>query len=255
MRLIQKWLNAGILEAGKVIFNENGITQGSSASPLLANVFLHYVYDLWVQQWRTTQAQGNVIVVRYGNDSVVGFQYESDARQFQKDLVVRLQKFGLELHPDKTQLIKFGKFAAESCKRRKEGKPETFKFFGFVHICGKTRKGKFAIKRISIKKRLREKVKEIKEELRVGMHDEVHEVGKWLRSVIIGYNQYFGIHGNCQAMGFLRHQITLLWRHVLGRRSQKGYVTWERMNELCKRWLPRPQIYHKYPSERFGVTI
>ena len=256
VRLIQKWLNAGILEEGKIIYNEQGTPQGSSASPLLANVFLHYVYDLWIQQWRKQKAKGDVVVVRFADDTVVGFQYESDAMQFQKELKDRLLKFGLELHPEKTRLIEFGRFAAERRKKRKEGKPETFTFLGFTHICSKTReKGRFTIWRHTIKKKMRAKMKEIKEELKKRMHDPIQNVGKWLKTVLTGHYRYYGVPGNYEAMDQFRHGIRRLWKHSLKRRSQKGNITWEKLEKYIDRWLPRPQICHKYPSEQFGVNI
>ena len=254
VRLIQKWLNAGVLEEGKIINNKEGTPQGSSASPLLANVFLHYVYDLWVQQWRMKQARGNVIVVRFADDTVVGFQYKVDAERFQKELIGRLQKFGLELHPEKTKLIEFGRFASENRKGRNKGKPETFSFLGFEHICGKTRKsGKFMILRHTIKKKMHAKVKEIKESLRRRMHDPIHETGKWLRSVVVGHYRYFGVPSNTAAMSLFRYQIAQRWIHVIRRRSQKGRITWKKMGAIVDHWLPRPQICHKYPNERFCV--
>jgi hypothetical protein len=254
LRLIQKWLNAGVLEEGKIIYSDQGTVQGSSASPLLANVFLHYVYDLWVQQWRKKQARGDVIVVRFADDTVVGFQYKSDAQLFQKELMERLQKFGLELHPEKTRLIEFGRFAAKDREKCKKGKPEVFTFLGFMHICGKTRKeGKFAIWRHTIKKRMHAKVREIKDELRKRMHDSTQEVGQWLKTVVMGHYRYFGVPGNGEAMAYFRYLISLRWFHALRRRGQKGLMTWDKMGKLINRWLPRPKIWHKYPSERRGV--
>lgn len=256
VRLIQKWLNAGILEEGKIIYNEQGTIQGSSASPLLANVFLHYVYDLWIKQWRKQKARGDVIVVRFADDTVVGFQYESDAKQFHEELKERLLKFGLELHPEKTRLIEFGRYAAEKRKKRGEEKPETFTFLGFTHICGKRYKdGKFEILRQTIKKRMRAKISEIKDELKERMHDSIRDVGQWLRSVVIGHYRYFGVPGNYDDMNDFRNAITENWIHVLRRRGQKGLITWERMRKLIDYWLPRPQICHKYPNQRFGVII
>lgn len=256
VRLIQKWLNAGILDKGEIIYNEQGTVQGSSASPLLANVFLHYVYDLWIQHWRKYRAHGEVIVVRFADDTVVGFQYESDAKQFQKELQERLLRFDLELHPEKTRLIEFGRFAAENREKRGEGKPESFTFLGFTHICGKQRKdGKFAILRHTIKKRLHAKVKEIKDELRKRMHDPINAVGQWLKAVLTGHYRYFGVPGNSDAMGDFRHLISQRWLQVLRRRGQKGRMTWDTMQKLIDRWLPPPQICHKYPNQRFGVII
>lgn len=256
VHLIQKWLRAGILEEGVIIHNDQGTPQGSSVSPLLANVFLHYVYDLWVQQWREQKAYGDVIVVRFADDTVVGFQYESDAKHFQEELKERLRKFGLELHPTKTRLIEFGRFAAKDRKKRKEGKPETFTFLGFTHICGKTRKnGKFVVQRHTIKKRLHAKVKEIKIELKKRMHQPIPKVGQWLKMVVAGHNRYYGVPGNSRAMGYFRYLIGRRWLRTLQRRGQKGRMKWKKMRELIQRWLPLPLICHKYPSERFGVII
>jgi RNA-directed DNA polymerase len=256
VRLIQKWLNAGILEEGKIIYNEQGTPQGSSGSPLFANIFLHYVYDLWVQQWGKLKARGEMIVVRFADDTVVGFQYKADAEQFQKELKERLLKFGLELHPEKTRLIEFGRFAAENRKRRGEGKPETFTFLGFTHICGKTRKnGKFAILRQTIKKRMHAKISEIKDELRKRMHDPIQTVGRWLKAVVTGHYRYFGVPGNIDAMSDFRYLISQRWMHSLRRRGQKGLMTWDKMIKLIDQWLPLPQICHKYPNERIGVII
>jgi len=255
VHLIQKWLNAGILEEGKIIFNEQGTPQGGAGSPLLANIFLHYVYDLWVQQWGKFKARGEIIVVRFADDTVVGFQYESDAKQFQKDLIERLLKFGLELHPEKTRLIEFGRFAEENRKKRGDKKPETFTFLGFTHICGKTKGGKFAILRRTIMKRMHAKVKEIKDELKRRMHDSVREVGQWLKSVITGHFRYYGVPGNMKALGNFRYLVSQRWMRSLRRRGQKGLIRWDKMTRLLDRWLPLPKIYHKYPNERIGVII
>jgi RNA-directed DNA polymerase len=255
VRLIQKWLNAGILEKGGVTYDEQGLQQGSSVSPLLANLFLHYVYDLWVQSWRRRRARGDVIVVRFADDNVVGFQYESDAKAFQEELKERLQKFGLELHPEKTRLIEFGRYAANNRAKRMEGKPETFTYLGFTHICGRTRKnGKFTVLRQTMKKRLYAKVKEIKDELRKSMHSPIQKVGQWLKSVVTGHYRYFGVPGNCKAMNTFRHLICQRWFQHLKRRGQKGRITWKEMGKLLNQWLPRAQVWHKYPDERFGVT-
>ncbi len=249
VRLIHKWLSAGILEEGKIIYNEQGTPQGSSASPLLANVFLHYVYDLWVQQWREQKAAGDVIVVRFADDTVVGFQYESDAKRFQKELKERLQRFGLELHPEKTRLIEFGRYASERRGRRNEGKPETFTFLGFTHICGKRIKdGKFTILRQTIKKRMRAKLKEVKDELKKRMHDPIQSVGQWLKAVVTGHYRYYGVPGNYDAMSDFRYLIGRRWRHALRRRGQKGLMTWEETSALMDKWLPQPLICHSYPK-------
>lgn len=253
VRLIRKWLTAGVLEDGKVVRNEVGLPQGGSASPTLANVYLHYVYDLWVQWWRKHQARGEVIVVRFADDTIVGFQYKSDAERFLTELKERLTKFGLELHPEKTRLILFGRFASLRQEERGEGKPETFQFLGFTHICAKTKDGKFSILRQTIKKRMRAKVQEIKEQLRRRMHAPIRTTGRWLSSVIAGHFRYYGVSGNFRAMGQFRYQVYVAWRQALRRRSQRGRITWERLNRIIDRWLPKPKVYHDHPLERIGV--
>jgi hypothetical protein len=214
------------------------------------------VYDLWVQHWRKQKARGEVIVVRYADDTVVGFQYESDAKQFREELEERLLRFGLELHPEKTRLIEYGRYAIERRARRREGKPKTFTFLGFTHICGKRRKdGKFAILRHTIKKRMRVKISEIKSELRRRMHHPIQEVGRWLRAVVIGHYRYYGVPSNYKAMSKFRDEISVRWLRVLRRRGQKGLMTWKKMNALLNQWLPRPRICHEYPNKRMGVII
>jgi len=253
VRLIQKWMNAGVLEDEEVTYSEAGTPQGGSISPLLANVYLHYAYDLWVKQWRKKQGYGNVIFVRFADDSVAGFQYKSDAEQFLMELKERLRKFGLELHPEKTRLIEFGRYASEMRRKRGEGKPETFKFLGFTHICGKTKGGKFTVHRQTIVKKLHAKVKAVKAELIKRMHAPIQDTGKWLKTVVVGHFQYFGVTGNFKAMNVFRYRVYWTWRRVLSRRSQKGYVTWNKMDALIKRWMPNPQIYHEHPLRRIGV--
>jgi RNA-directed DNA polymerase len=253
VRLIQKWLNAGVLEDGTRTRSEQGTPQGGSASPLLANVYLHYVFDLWAQRWRQTQAHGDVIVVRYADDIVVGFQRKSDAERFRAELSERLNKFALELHPDKTRLIEFGPHAATNRKRRCQGKPETFDFLGFKHICGKKRNGRFTVIRQTIRKRLQAKLKQVKTELRRRLHDPVPEVGKWLRSVVGGHVRYYGVPTNSRALGVFRYRVGWLWYRSLRRRSQKTRLTWERMRRLIDRWLPPARICHPYPLRRLGV--
>lgn len=254
VRLIQKWLNAGVLENGQVVYSKEGAPQGGSASPLLANVYLHYVYDLWIQQWRKKQALGEVITVRYADDTITGFQYESDAKRFLKDLKERFQKFGLELHPEKTRLIEFGRYAKERRRRRGLGKPETFTFLGFTHICSETRIGKFTVKRQTKRKKLHEKVKEVRTELRKRMHAPIQEVGKWLATVLTGHYRYYGVTGNFRAIDEFRRRVGWTWRYVLTQRSQKSYVTWEQMKGIISRWLPKARIYHSYSLEGNGVT-
>jgi RNA-directed DNA polymerase len=254
VRLIQKWLNAGVLEDGKRTRVEEGTPQGSSASPLLANVYLHYVFDLWVRAWRQKQARGDMIVVRFADDIVLGFQVRSDAERFWKELAERLRKFRLELHPDKTRLLEFGPYAAENRRRRGEGKPETFDFLGFTHICGKKRSnGRFTVLRQTIRKRLQAKLSEVKAELKRRMHDPVPEMGKWLRSVVEGHNRYYGVPMNCPALVLFRSQAVWLWHRALSRRSQNGRVRWDRMWRIVNHWLPTPRIHHPYPLRRLGV--
>jgi len=254
VRLIQKWLNAGVLEDGTRTRSEQGTPQGGSASPLLANIYLHYVFDLWVQRWRQTQARGDVIVVCYADDAVVGFQYESDARRFRAELAERLSAFALELHPDKTRLIEFGPFAASDRERRGQGKPETFDFLGFTHICAKKRSnGRFTVLRQTIRKRLQAKLKQVKTELRRRLHDPVPEVGRWLRAVVGGHVRYYGGPMNGPALRLFRFQVGRLWFRTLRRRSQRSKLTWERMRRLIDRWLPPARVCHPYPLRRLGV--
>jgi len=249
VRLIQKWLNAGVLEDGEWTRSEVGTPQGAGISPLLANVYLHYAFDLWVQEWRR-QAKGDVIVVRFADDFIVGFQYEWEARRFWNELRERLAAYGLELHPDKTRLIEFGRHAAANRKRNGRGKPETFDFLGFTHVCGKTRKGRFVVLRLTMRKRLRAKLKEINIKLRQRWHDPVPEVGRWLASIIRGHLNYYGVPLNFDALAAFHHRVICLWKRALSRRSQKAHVTWERMRRTARRWLPPVRIVHPYPDQR-----
>lgn len=254
VRLIQKWLNAGVLEAGQRTYVEQGTPQGGSASPLLANIYLHYVFDLWAQAWRRKHARGDVILVRYADDIVVGFQVKSDAERFWAELIERLGKFGLELHPEKTRLLAFGPYAAERCKRAGLSKPETFNFLGFTHICAKKRSnGRFTVLRQTMRQRLQAKLNEVKAELRRRMHDPVPEVGQWLGKVVSGHIRYYGVPMNGPALHLFRFQVGRLWYRVLCRRSQTGRVTWERMRRLLKRWMPLARVCHPYPLRRLGV--
>jgi len=253
LRHIKKWLNAGVLEDGTKTRAEKGTPQGGSISPLLANIYLHYVLDLWVNEWRRTQAHGDVIVVRYVDDFVIGFQHRDDAIQCLQALKERLEQYHLELHPDKTRLIEFGRFAAERRQRRGEGKPATFDFLGFTHYCGTTRAGKFKVGRKTKRKSATAKLAVLKEQLRQRMHDPVPKTGTWLRGVLNGHYRYYGVPGNSAAMAFFRDRLTVLWRLALRRRSQKGQVPWERMNRLARRWLPTPTIQHAYPNQRLRV--
>jgi group II intron reverse transcriptase/maturase len=254
LRHVKKWLNAGVLIDGAWSANDEGVPQGGSVSPLLANVYLHYVFDLWVAHWRSHVARGDVIVVRYADDFVVGFQYREEAERFRDELRERLLKFGLELHPDKTHLIEFGRFAAENRGRRGEGQPETFNFLGFTHYYGTTRAGVPALKRKTQAKKRTAKLKDVASTLRQRMHWKIPEVGRWLASVLRGHYQYYGVPHNYAALKAMRDAITRLWKQVLGRRSQNGYVPWDRMNRLSRRWLPNPAIVHPYPDQRLRVT-
>jgi len=254
VRLIQKWLNAGVLEDGKRIRVEEGTPQGGSASPLLANIYLHYVFDLWVQSWRQKHAHGDVIVVRFADDIVVGFQSKPDAERFWKELGGRFAKFRLELHPEKTRLLEFGPFATENRKKRNQGKPETFNFLGFTHICAKKRSnGYFTVLRQTIRKRLQAKLSEVKAELRKRMHHPIPELGSWLRAVVGGHIRYYGVPTNAPALHRFRFQVGWLWHRALSRRSQNGRVPWDRMRRLIARWLPAPRVCHPYPLRRLGV--
>jgi RNA-directed DNA polymerase len=254
VRLIQKWLNAGVLEDGKRIRMEEGTPQGGSASPLLANVYLHYVFDLWAQAWRRKQAHGDVIIVRFADDIVVGFQEKSDAKQLWAELTERMRKFDLELHPEKTRLLEFGPFAVANRKQRGEGKPETFNFLGFTHICAKKRSnGRFTVIRQTIRKRLQAKLNEVKTELKRRMHHPIPEVGQWLRSVVDGHSRYYGVPMNDAALHLFRLQVGRLWYRALSRRSQSGRVPWDRMHRIIVRYLPPVRIYHPYPLRRMGV--
>lgn len=253
VRLIQKWLKAGVLEDGKLTQNEIGSPQGGSASPLMANIYLYYVLDLWTHQWRQKKARGNIIIVRFCDDFVVGFQYKSDAVRFQEELKERLMKFGLELHPEKTRLIEFGRYAVLNRKRRGQGKPETFSFLGLTHICGSTRKGEYAILRHTEGKRLQAKINKVTAELKRRMHDPIKEVGTWLKRVIEGHIHYYGVPSNYEALSRFRYRITDTWYRVLRRRSQKNRITRKRMNQIMEHYLPKPRIHHPYPNQRLRV--
>jgi RNA-directed DNA polymerase len=254
LRLIQKWLNAGVMDEGEWKDTGLGTPQGSVISPLLANIYLHYVFDLWVEAWRQKCAQGEVMVVRFADDNVLGFQHKADADRFLVDFQNRLRKFGLELNPDKTRRIEFGRFAELSRLRRGEGKPETFDFLGFTHISGKNRKGYFVVKRKTIGKRMRAKLEEIKTELQVRMHEPIAQTGKWLKSVVQGYFNYHAVPDNTDSLRVFRFRVTRLWRQVLIRRGQKHHLNWARMRRLEARWLPVPRVLHPYPGVRFSAT-
>jgi group II intron reverse transcriptase/maturase len=252
LRLIGKWLAAGVMEEG--VWSEGaGTPQGASASPLLANVYLHYVLDLWVEWWRRHRARGDVIIVRFADDFICGFQHQRDARRFLADLRQRMARFGLELHPDKTRLIEFGRFAAENRAARGLGKPETFGFLGFTHVCGKTRGGWFQVKRVTIAKRLRAALRKVKDQLRSRMHLPIPEQGRWLASVVRGHMAYYAVPGNVQAVAAFRDELTRHWFKALRRRSQRTTVNWARMSRIEARWLPRARVMHPYPNVRFDA--
>jgi len=255
LRLIQKWLQAGVSEDGQWSETTVGTPQGAVVSPLLANVYLHYVFDLWVEAWRKKLAKGDVIVVRYADDLVVGFENRADAERFLKAFRERLAKFGLELHPEKTRLIEFGRFAAPNRKQRGEGKPETFTFLGFTHYCGKQRSnGAFIVWRETAKKRMVAKLHAIKAELRRRMHEPIASVGEWLHKVVMGYYRYHAVPGNLDRLRVFGQRLRRLWRLVLSRRSQRGMLPWDRLNPIFARWIPLPRVLHPYPMERFIAT-
>lgn len=254
IRLVGKWLKAGVLEQGTWSMSETGTPQGAVISPLLANVFLHYVYDLWAVQWRQRQAKGQMITVRYADDVVVGFELEADARAFWDAMRQRFKQFALELHEDKTRLLEFGRFAATRRARRGQGRPETFRFLGFIFICGQTRRGAYQLQRKTRSDRMRARLQDIKAKLRERMHDSIPEQGKWLRAVVGGYFAYHAVPTNFRALASFRRHVTDLWRRTLRRRSQKDKMTLARMDDIANSWLPRPRILHPWPSERFAVN-
>jgi group II intron reverse transcriptase/maturase len=253
MGLIQKWLKAGVLEEGKWTASEVGTVQGGSISPLLANSYLHYAFDLWVHHWRKTRAEGDVIVVRYADDFIVGFQYRREAERFLADLRERFARFGLALHPDKTRILEFGQFAEEDRSRRGERKPETFNFLGFTHICGKTTGGTFTVIRKTMRTRLQAKLKEVYQELRRRMHDPVPEQGAYLRSVVGGHIRYYGVPRNGASLSAFRKEVGRLWGVVLKRRSQKHRLTGDRLKRLVARWFPPARVCYPHPLVRAGV--
>jgi RNA-directed DNA polymerase len=253
IRLIQKWLKAGILEDGIVAVSDKGTGQGAVISPLLANVYLHYALDLWAERWRKREAAGDMIIVRYADDIIVGFEHEADARRFLEAIRVRLGEFALSLHPDKTRLIEFGRHAATNRERRGLGKPETFDFLGFSFICSKSRRGKFLLKRKTRRDRMRAKLQAIKQELRQRRHQPIPVQGKWLRQVVKGYFNYHAVPTNSRALSAFRFFVTELWQRSLRRRGQKDGTTWDRITRLANDWLPKPRILHPWPQERFAV--
>jgi RNA-directed DNA polymerase len=254
LRLIQKWLNAGVMEDGIWSETKTGTPQGAVISPLLANIYLHYAFDLWVNVWRTKYTKGEVIVVRYADDILLGFQYRAEADHFLELFKERLGKFGLALHPDKTRRIEFGQYAERNRKLRGEGKPESFEFLGFSHISGKNRNGWYTVRRKTIRKRMRAKLQQIKQQLRKRMHDPVSQTGAWLKSVVQGYFNYYAVPGNLDSLNTFRHRVSRLWQRTLVRRSQRGRLGWAKMQKLIAYWLPQPRVLHPHPEKRFAAT-
>jgi RNA-directed DNA polymerase len=254
IHLIQKWLKVGVLEDGVVRASDMGTGQGSVISPLLANIYMFYAFDLWAERWRRREAGGDMIIVRYADDFIVGFEREADARRFLEEMRERLGKFALTLHPEKTRLIEFGRYAAASRKRRGLGKPETFNFLGFTFISGKSRRGDFLVKRKSRRDRMGAKLQAIKQELRQRMHQPIPQQGKWLKQVVAGYFRYHAVPTNSRALATFRAEVAKRWWRILNRRSQRGNLTWARITKLANDWLPRPSILHPWPNQRFAVT-
>jgi RNA-directed DNA polymerase len=253
LRLIRKWLSAGVIEDGNWSETPEGAPQGASVSPLLANVYLHYVLDWWAQWWRRRHAHGDVVIVRFADDFVAGFEHQADAQRFLADLRERFAKFGLALHPDKTRLIEFGRHAARARAARGAGKPETFDFLGFTHMCGKTRTGRFWLKRKTISKRMRAKLAEVKDQLKRRRHQPIPEQGRWLASVVRGHLAYYAVPGNTDAVAAFRTQATRHWYKALRRRSQRTRLNWTRMNRLATRWIPPARVTHPFPNVRFDA--
>lgn len=253
VRLIQKWLKVGVLEDGETVVSEKGTGQGSVISPLLANIYLHYTFDLWADRWRRREATGNMVMVRYADDIIIGFEHETDARRFWDEMRERLREFSLSLHPVKTRLIEFGRHAADNRKRRGLSKPETFTFLGFTMICGKSRRGRFLLKRKTRSDRMRAKLQEIKEAVLRQRHQPIPIQGEWLRKVVAGFFAYHAVPTNGPAISAFRYCVITFWHKALRRRSQKDKMTWVRMTKLANDWLPMPRILHPWPSERFAV--
>jgi RNA-directed DNA polymerase len=254
IRLIRKWLKAGVLEDGKIATTEVGTPQGAVISPLLANIYLHYVFDLWAERWRRREAKGDMIIVRYADDIVAGFQHKAEAERFRAELTQRLADFALRLHPDKTRLIEFGRFAAANRRGRGLGKPEPFDFLGFTHICGRSRKGWFLLRRQSRRDRLRAKLREIRESLWANRHAPIDEQGSWLKHVMTGWFAYHAVPVNGPSLALFRNGVIWHWRRALRRRGQRDTTSWTDILRLADRWLPKARILHPWPSKRFAVT-
>jgi len=253
VRLLLKWMKAGVMEDGQWFETKEGTPQGAVVSPLLANLYLHHVLDLWAQAWRKKVAHGDMIVVRYADDAVLGFQYREEAERFLAELQERVRKFGLELHPEKTRLIEFGRYAAERRGKRGAGKPETFNFLGFTHICGKNHAtGYFMVYRKTIGKRMAAKLKQIRQQLRVRLHDKIQDTTEWLQSVVRGYFRYHAVPRNEERLKVFRHEVLRMWWWQLRRRSQRTRWTWNKFWEHLGSLLPEVEILHPYPEVRFA---
>jgi group II intron reverse transcriptase/maturase len=255
LALIARWLRTGVLENGKRIPAKQGTPQGAPISPLLANIYLHYVMDLWVRQWRERTARGRMIAVRYADDSVLGFEKHEDAWSFRQALEARLAQFNLTLHPEKTRLLRFGWFAIEDRRKRGEGKPEAFDFLGFTHICDQTKNGMFVVRRVTIAKRMRATIREIRVQLHKRRHEPVPVIGQWLSRLFKGYCNYYHVPGNTRRLDAFRREMIGAWRHALKRRSQRHRLSWERMTTLARLFIPYPRELpmHPHPITRFGV--
>jgi RNA-directed DNA polymerase len=254
LSLIRKWLKVGVIEDGKRVPATRGTPQGAVISPLLANIYLHYALDLWAHRWRRQQAQGGVIIVRYADDSVYGFRHRQDAEAFQQALRDRLGRFGLTVHPQKTRLIEFGRFAAGNRALRGDGKPETFDFLGFTHCCSQDRQGRFKLKRITVKKRMRVTLRSIREKLMRLRHQPIAVTGRWLSRVVSGYYNYYAVPTNVECLAGFRSEVCRAWRHALLRRSQRHRLTWPRFNRYARRFVPYARKLHPYPEERFFAS-
>jgi RNA-directed DNA polymerase len=254
LRLIAKWLKVGVMNGAHREASAQGAPQGAVVSPILANIYLHYVFDLWSHQWRRQKANGDMIIIRYADDSVLGFEHEQDARRFLQDMQERLQAFGLRLHPDKTRLIRFGRQAISDRKRLGERKPETFDFLGFTHFCTQSRKnGAFVIGRQTIKKRMRATLLAVKNELRKRWHDPLPTTGQWIHKVLVGHMNYFSVSGNDSSIWLFFHEVQRLWMRRIRRRSQKGFMNWNRFVRITARFFPRVRLLHPHPCYRFDV--
>lgn len=254
VRLLMKWVKAGVLEGGKLHETQEGVPQGATISPLLSNLYLHYVFDLWICHWRKKCAQGEVYVVRYADDLVVGFQKEQDARELHEAIAERFSRFGLELHPEKTRVFEFGRFARQDRKSRGLPKPDTFAFLGFVHICGVSREGKFQLRRRTSRKKRRAKLAQLKEETRRRRHWRVVEQHAWLSQVLEGHYRYYGVPSNYRALAQFRQRVSWMWHRSLQRRSQRARWTLPRLRAFEQKFpLPNPRIHHPWPTDRFAL--